>query len=87
MIKKNIVRIDFEGKKKKMTYEDMREELIFQIKEDITTTEMYKEYLMEDVEKPLSFNEYCQEVLQMKLQQINDGYCVEIMGDSYFIEE
>ena len=86
MNRKNILRIDFKGKKEVITYEDMREDLIFQIKEDITTTEMYEEYLIEDIEKPLSFNEYCEEVLEMKLQQINDGYYVEIMGDTYFIE-
>ena len=86
MNRKNILRIDFKGKKEVITYEDMREDLIFQIKEDIETTEMYEEYLIEDIEKPLSFNEYCEEVLEMKLQQINDGYYVEIMGDTYFIE-
>lgn len=87
MMNKNITRVDFKGKKETMTYKDMKEDLIFQIKEDITTTEMYEEYLMEDVEKPLDFNEYCQEILEMKLQQINDGYEVEIMGDIYFIED
>lgn len=86
MENKNIVRIDFRGNKEIMAYKDMKEDLIFQIKEDITTTEMYEEYLMEDVEKPLDFNEYCQEVLEMKLQQINNGYEIEIMGDTYFIE-
>lgn len=78
-----ILRTDFEGNEDILSYEDMKKDLIFQVKEDIETTETYKEYLLEDVKSSLNFDEYCKKVLEMKLKDINNGYSISILGDTY----
>ena len=79
----NVIRENEEGKKK-LSFKDFKKDLMFQIKEDINTQEMYEEYLMDDVENPLSFNEYTNEVFNMKIDEIKNGYSIEILGDTYY---
>ena len=73
-----------EDDKELLDVEEFKADLLFQINEDYETHEMYQEYLMEDVENPLSFDEYVKDLFESKLEDISNGYSIEILGDTYY---
>lgn len=84
---KKVLRTDFEGRETLIWYEHMKEDLLFQIKQDEDTYVLYKEYLEEHVDKQISFDEYCDEVFKFKLEDLNNGYSVSALGDTYYFNE
>ncbi|XZH79455.1 hypothetical protein ACSW8S_16435 (plasmid) [Clostridium perfringens] len=78
-----IIRENERDRKVLLNKELFEKELKEQITEDVNTLDMYNEYLCDDVENPLSLKEYQHERFNMLLSEVDNGYSIEIMGDTY----